>query len=548
MKALNLKNISWSLIISAMMCMVAFASCSDDEKEDVNITFPELKEETHVVGDEIEISFNAPVDWQLTSKAAWCKFVNGDFEDATTSGKAGDQTVTAKILGDGQDYINDNTTEIVLKMGDKEQVIYKITRSKKAFSGLTIKSVPEAEGEEAVEYSAENPIVVKGCDIDTNRDEYLVIETNIEDANLTVGVKEGDNPDWIKIEKDNNKYKLAFNKDKKDLDPKYSFGTDKGGKIIFSVMTSDNSIIGTAEIPVAYEGLKEGVLVSSPAYPNLRISQDGKKIISTDANNKSTVYQDKIETEIITRDDEFEIVTFEQVGSFMVFPGMEPVYQADGFIFGEDAVTDWVDVKTNGTKCTITFEPYVFSYNYDNRGVVVMAFPKKEYEKIKNDLEKNIIVDDYINPRYQSYVLGAPVQTEDVVMSFTTCIAMDGELFPIANMIGEDCTTKYDGEEIEGAGTDNIYTSNIFSMLFSTSEDGKVYYEIKNGEDRMILENDEFDGFSAELTNKAGKDYIVLSTANAESLPLQQGKQIKVKSSNGEVLALLIINIGENPF
>lgn len=547
MKAFNLKNISWSFIISAMMCMVAFASCSDDEKESVNIQFPELKEETHIVGDKIEISFNAPVDWQLTSKAAWCKFVNGDFEDATISGKAGDQTVTAKIFADGQDYINDNTTEIVLKMGDKEQVIYKITRTKKAFSGLTIKSVPEAEGEEAVEYSAENPIVVKGCDIDTNRDEYLVIETNIEDANLTVGIKEGDNPDWIRIEKDNNKYKLAFNKDKKDLDPKYSFGTDKGGKIVFSVMTSDNSIIGTAEIPVAYEGLKEGVLVSSPAYPNLRISQNGKKITSTDANNKSTVYQDKIETEITTRDDEFEIVTFEQVGSFMAFPGMEPVYQAEGFIFGEDAVTDWVHIEKSGTKCTLTFEPYVFSYNYDNRGVVVMAFPKKIYEEIKNDLEKNIIVDDYINPRYQSYVLAAPVQTEDVVMSFSTCIAMDGELFPIANMIGEDCTTKYDGE-IEGAGTDNIYASNIFGMLFSTSEDGKVYYEIKNGEDGMILEKDDFNGFSAELIKKAGKDYIVLSTANAETLPLQQGKQIKVKSSNGEVLALLIINIGENPF
>ncbi|MDE6163078.1 MAG: hypothetical protein K2F98_06120, partial [Bacteroides sp.] len=165
MKALILKNISWSFIILAMMCMVAFASCSDDEKEGVNITFPELKEETHVVGDEIEISFNAPVDWQLTSKAAWCKFVNGDFEDATTSGKAGDQTVTAKIFGDGQDYINDNTTEITLKMDGKEQVIYRIIRSKKVFSGLTIKSVPEAEGEEEVEYSVEKPIVVKGCDV-----------------------------------------------------------------------------------------------------------------------------------------------------------------------------------------------------------------------------------------------------------------------------------------------------------------------------------------------------------------------------------------------
>lgn len=547
MKALNLKNISWSLIISAMMCMVAFASCSDDEKEDVNITFPELKEETHVVGDEIEISFNAPVDWQLTSKAAWCKFVNGDFEDATTSGKAGDQTVTAKILGDGQDYINDNTTEITLKMGDKEQVIYKITRSKKAFSGLIIKSVPEAEGEEEVEYSAENPIVVKGCDVDTNRDEYLTIEAKVEDANLTVGIKEGDNPDWVKIEKDDNRYKLAFNKDKENLDPKYSFGTDKGGKIVFSVMTSDNTIIGTAEIPVAYEGLKEGVLVSSPAYPNLRISQNGKKITSIDANNKSTVYQDKIEAEITTRDDEFEIVTFEQIGSFLSFPGMEPVYQAEGFIFGEDAITDWVHVESSGTKCTLTFDPCIFSYNYDNRGVVVMAFPKKIYEEIKNDLENNIIVDDYINPRYQSYVLAAPVQTEDVVMSFTTCIAMDGDLVSIANMIGEDCTIKYDGE-IEGAGTDNIYVSNIFGMLFSTSDDGKVYYEIKNSEEKMILEKDAFDGFSAELMKKAGKDYIVLSTTDVENLPLQQGKQIKVKSSNGEVLALLIINIGENPF
>ena len=43
MKALNLKNISWSLIISAMMCMVAFASCSDDEKEDVNIKIPKVR-------------------------------------------------------------------------------------------------------------------------------------------------------------------------------------------------------------------------------------------------------------------------------------------------------------------------------------------------------------------------------------------------------------------------------------------------------------------------------------------------------------------------
>lgn len=389
MKALNLKNISWSLIISAMMCMVAFASCSDDEKEDVNITFPELKEETHVVGDEIEISFNAPVDWQLTSKAAWCKFVNGDFEDATTSGKAGDQTVTAKILGDGQDYINDNTTEITLKMGDKEQVIYKITRSKKAFSGLTIKSVPEAEGEEAVEYSAENPIVVKGCDIDADRDGYLLINASLADANLKVGIKEGDNPDWVKVESTDNGFKLSFNRNNSEgFEPKNSIGKDKAGNIKFSVMTSDETIINEVAIPVEYEGLKEGVILVDPVYSNLTVSTDGQTFTEIPSGMETgtptlKTYEEKLVSTITVRDDKFHVL----VGSAI----KKDALGATVFNYDFTETPDWVTIaQEEGVNITVTANPLGDATT--QRGAIVLVLPENEWNKLKEgDINEALI-------------------------------------------------------------------------------------------------------------------------------------------------------------
>lgn len=389
MKALNLKNISWSLIISAMMCMVAFASCSDDEKEDVNITFPELKEETHVVGDEIEISFNALVDWQLTSKAAWCKFVNGDFEDATTSGKAGDQTVTAKILGDGQDYINDNTTEITLKMGDKEQVIYKITRSKKAFSGLIITSVPEAEGEEEVEYSAENPIVVKGCDIDADRDGYLLVNASLEDANLKVGIKDGDNPDWVKVESTDNGFKLSFNRNNSEgFEFKNSIGKDKAGNITFSVMTSDETIISEVAIPVEYEGLKEGVILVDPGYSNLTVSTDGQTFTEIPSGMETgsptlKTYEEKLVSTITVRDDNFHIL----VGSAI----KKDALGATVFNYDFTEEPDWVNVEKEGTNVTVTAKS--LDDATAQRGAIVLVLPKTEWEKLEKEgnLNENLI-------------------------------------------------------------------------------------------------------------------------------------------------------------
>lgn len=132
MKALNLKSMSWIMAL-AMMFIVSFTGCSDDDGENTpgeKIEFPTLQEATCNADGTITISFKATVDWKLTSNAGWCKFVDGEFTQSSITGKAGEQTITAKISGDGQNYSDDNVAEITLTLGEKEQVIYKITRPK----------------------------------------------------------------------------------------------------------------------------------------------------------------------------------------------------------------------------------------------------------------------------------------------------------------------------------------------------------------------------------------------------------------------------------
>lgn len=389
MKALNLKSISWSLVVSAILCMMSFAACSDDDEEGVAITFPELKEEVHAAGETLNISFNAAADWQLTSKASWYKFVNGDFKETIVRGKAGEQTVKAEISDEGLDYSNDNTTELVLKIGVEEQVIYKITRSKKAFGGLVVKSVPEAEGEEAVVYSEGNPIVVKGCDVNAARDGYLLIEASLEDADLTVGINEGDNPDWVNVEKADNGFKLSFNRNNAEgLKFNHSIGADKGGNIKFSVMTTDNSLIGEVSIPVVYEGLKEGVIEVEPAYGNLSVSTDGLTFTeipngsSTGGSTTLKTYEEELVSTITARDDKFHVL----VGSAI----QKDVLGATAYEFDFTEKLDWVNVQTTGEKVTVATA--ALGTVTEQRGAVVLVLTESAWEKVqKGDINKNLI-------------------------------------------------------------------------------------------------------------------------------------------------------------
>lgn len=77
MKALNLKSMSWIMAL-AMMFIVSFTGCSDDDGEDggpIAPVFPELKETNCGANETTEISFEANLDWEISSNAGWCKFI-----------------------------------------------------------------------------------------------------------------------------------------------------------------------------------------------------------------------------------------------------------------------------------------------------------------------------------------------------------------------------------------------------------------------------------------------------------------------------------------
>lgn len=539
MKAFNLKNKSWFILL-AIIATALFTGCSDDKDDTDNggdFEFPELVEMTLNVDETVTISFNATMNWQLTSNAGWCKFVNGDFTESTMSGKAGEQNITAKILSDSQGYVNDDVAEIKLATAEKEQVIYRITRPKKVFEGLTVKD------EEGNVYNAGNPIIIKGNGI------YDVVTTSIvaEAENAEIGIT--DYPDWIDAvgTGESGKFSLTFKTDNtENLDPKYSFGADNGYTITFGVKINNETI--NVSIPVAYEGLKAGELSIDPQYFNLKISENGKKITSggQGISGGSQVYNERITANITTRDDAYQIVMFEQQGYYVEQWGIL-TYMIEDYIF-ENANTSWVHENKNGAEYSLTFDTFTPVPNDPtaNRSVVVMAFPENVYEEIKGNLKTSIINTETMNIRsdFQNYIVATAVQQKDAKVSFKTYVLSSGELLEYAMMTDEPIMKDTDTSAEE---TDNAYKGDFTNEHFTGFGADAIYIEVLNFEEGMNIQQEgtitnvrvtEQDGF-AQWGMNDGKQYIVLTPTTTDD-PITGTMKIYIKSGD-EIVSLLQI-------
>lgn len=402
MKALNLKSMSWIMAL-AMMFIVSFTGCSDDDGENTpgeKIEFPTLQEATCNADGTITISFKATVDWKLTSNAGWCKFVDGEFTQSSITGKAGEQTITAKISGDGQNYSDDNVAEITLTLGEKEQVIYKITRPKKVFNGLTIKD------ENGNVYNTENPIIIKGSGYEKIDVVYTTILTESE---FEVGISTSENPDWIKVEnKGEGKFNLTFNNDNTEgIDPKYSISTEKGHKLVFGVQTTNEGLINVS-VPVAYEGLKENVLLFKPEYINaLTVNPEGTVFTETSSESMGSTegvkYENQLSSTITVRDDKFHVLKITEIKT----PAMGTYF----YTYDVTQEPDWVTVVEEGTKLTLTVA--TLPEGAELRGAAILVIPEVIWNKIKDtDLQATLFTRDsdngtpmdYLNDEYTDYI------------------------------------------------------------------------------------------------------------------------------------------------
>lgn len=398
MKALNLKSMSWIMALA-----MSFTGCSDDDGENApgeKIEFPTLQEATCNADGTITISFKATVDWKLTSNAGWCKFVDGEFTQSSITGKAGEQTITAKISGDGQNYSDDNVAEITLTLGEKEQVIYKITRPKKVFNGLTIKD------ENGNVYNTENPIIIKGSGYEKIDVVYTTILTESE---FEVGISTSENPDWIKVEnKGEGKFNLTFNNDNTEgIDPKYSISTEKGHKLVFGVQTTNEGLINVS-VPVAYEGLKENVLLFKPEYINaLTVNPEGTVFTETSSGSmegtEGVKYENQLSSTITVRDDKFHVLKITEIKT----PAMGTYF----YTYDVTQEPDWVTIVEEGTKLTLTVT--ALPEGAELRGATILVIPEVIWNKIKDtDLQATLFTRDsdngapmdYLNDEYTDYI------------------------------------------------------------------------------------------------------------------------------------------------
>lgn len=528
MKALNLKSMSWIMAL-AMMFIVSFTGCSDDDGENTpgeKIEFPTLQEATCNADGTITISFKATVDWKLTSNAGWCKFVDGEFTQSSITGKAGEQTITAKISGDGQNYSDDNVAEITLTLGEKEQVIYKITRPKKVFNGLTIKD------ENGNVYNTEKPIIIKGSGYEKIDVVYTTILTESE---FEVGISTSENPDWIKVEnKGEGKFNLTFNNDNTEgIDPKYSISTEKGHKLVFGVQTTNEGLINVS-VPVAYEGLKENVLLFKPEYINaLTVNPEGTVFTETSSGSmegtEGVKYENQLSSTITVRDDKFHVLKITEIKT----PAMGTYF----YTYDVTQEPDWVTVVEEGTKLTLTVA--ALPEGAELRGAAILVIPEVIWNKIKDtDLQATLFTRDsdngaqmdYLNDEYTDYIWTHFTQepkneeieiilkgfyTNQEIIDWTT--VKEEDLIPFDNSDQTISTSEYPGQIASIAWNASFPKSlleNNKSVCIQTNS-------IPAGHDFRVMYNPWEE--EIQITNKTidGKEYMVL-TGSPSSMSFEQ--------------------------
>lgn len=545
MKALNLKSMSWIMAL-AMMFIVSFTGCSDDDGEDggpIAPVFPELKETNCGANETTEISFEANLDWEISSNAGWCKFINGEISESIMSGKAGKQTIKIAVSADGQNYNDDAIAEITLKMGEKSQVIYKIKRAKKEYSDLVITD------EEGNVYDAEHPLTIKGNNISIPI--YTSLKAQAEDG-MEIGFT---NPEWLtyRINEETGMYEFTFNTDNEEgLNIKYPIAQGNG-VLVFATAdaeTAKTDKIRKVEIPLIYEGVQADAIGISPTHMNVIVKPDGQSIISGETTSSELV------STIIARNDEFHIIEFVQT-----YNSAEGAYTYD---FSDDGDVDWVQsvigTGENKDKITLTVES---NEGADEREAIVMVFPKVIYDKIKEDLAGNILKDGDIKTIYNTNIMSTLKQEKEEIQAERITFKAQYAYMPGGGMMDIESNMMMsvrieDLKESENVSDYNVENNNVWKAIIPkdlsemcTSNEMVLCVEgIGMATGQYVTENSSISDVHGETVTGSGYD------ENWQSIQItgwgiyfdnpasySGNYQLVVKGEDGKTLALCIIEI-----
>lgn len=356
----------WLFIGLIMAICVSACSDGDDDATSAPV-FPETKSISCNAGETKEFTFDANLDWRLTSSAIWCKFEKDGIDEVTLSGTAGKQTVIIKVSDDDQKVDEASVAKLELAMGDKKAIIAEVTRSAQ---GYELK-IYDAEGNEINQlelgYQTYIPFKVKANFrfAASNFPEWVTLENG-----SLVGVANKEVEGGLKIVEDKNREKYPI----EASDANVITFSDEAGKASYS-------------FPVFYKGMTPGKIdITAPsnnAY-GWTVSLDGKTFTQGGSitEGSSITIQDKMPFTITTAEDKYEIVLLETGNDGNIYV-MET----------EDPDQEWMHYERNGGNVNLTIDPLNPLIGKERSGYV-LAFTKDEYESIKNNLPDAIIEKD----------------------------------------------------------------------------------------------------------------------------------------------------------
>lgn len=361
-------------LMMGLVCMTMGASaCSGSEDEPAVPEFPTEKTMNINAESEQAFSFNANMDWKLSSNKSWCTLQSAEMSGQNISGKAGSQSVKVKVSDAGQDFEQAEAT-LTLTMGGESKPIATIIRAGKDYE----LKIMNSEGKEITTLA----IGAEGT-----------ISFSV-DANFTFGVKSL--PDWIEWTAQGN-----------DITASVKEGFLKNPNN--ATVTLANAE-GTAsfQIPVTYTGMDpkkiiiQSADIESGSFWGWNVSLDGKTFTKkNDLTDETEEVKDKMTFNITALNDAYQPVYIEEVNGEYYFDNV-----------------DWIHLNANGETATLTIDAAD-----KTRNGIVMVFPKAVYDEIKGNLKNNIISEGQIKYEYeQNYFLISLTQKDANASSFTVKI------------------------------------------------------------------------------------------------------------------------------
>lgn len=116
------------LVLMALVSVSVFTACSSDDDDALTPVFPQVQTIAGAAGDELDFTFDANMNWSLSSSAIWCKLAQGDNTAFVLNGAAGKQTVKVKLTAD-EESKEMSVAQLYLTMGGQKITVAEVNRS-----------------------------------------------------------------------------------------------------------------------------------------------------------------------------------------------------------------------------------------------------------------------------------------------------------------------------------------------------------------------------------------------------------------------------------